>query len=73
MGQNGPKASPVSHDQGKMTCESMVRRRSARAVAFPHLFFTSTYGYEEGTTMTFEEILAQVIAVLQREGRVPDR
>src|SRR5258706_8937600 len=29
--------------------------------------------YEEGSTMTFEEILAQVIAVLQREGRISYR
>src|SRR5919108_1209724 len=29
--------------------------------------------YEEGSTMTFEEILAHVIEVLQREGRVSYR
>src|SRR5262245_22377203 len=29
--------------------------------------------YEEGSTMTFEELLAQVIKVLQREGRISYR
>src|ERR671937_754369 len=29
--------------------------------------------YEEGSTMTFDEILAHVIAVLQREGRISYR
>jgi hypothetical protein len=50
----------------------MSRRRFARIVTFPYLSPVHTW-YEEGSTMTFEDILAHVIEVLQREGRISSR
>src|SRR5262249_28502683 len=50
-----------------------VRRRSAMTVVFPYLFLPAREMVRGGSTMTFEEILAQVVKVLQREGRISYR